>query len=459
MKPMTRALCGLIGVTAVLAGPAFAQLQPSWIQRWNSGIGLSSDIAVQVKAVPAGGSLMLVQSNERLVSVVRHDAAGQRLWDQPAIGHASNRHMDMLLADDGSAVIAMVDSSIAALVVRRFDADTGALHWQRERPLAGDLFLARVHEPRIARDPHTGHVRVATSEHGDWLILDYAVDGTPGPEIVSGSPDQADSPRAILVDGPGRVVVAGYEMGESSSGRVRVVAFDADGEPRYSDHEEGDVGTLFTWLPMTLVLADDGDVMVLASPESSCGTFQARLWRLDDGGQRRWRKIWPTFRCSPFSPVTMVRLDDDSVIVVDERRSAAVRVDGAGEFVWQHAGLNINIVPQPSTVQADAQGRVRMLGHVMAAGGSGTSRLHVIEWTRDGGVCAFDTSGGDAYGADALAVVDDGWLAAGIAPGLTDPRSDAVLMHFPRLHTCPLPMLFASSFEPLPWPAANSLSR
>lgn len=454
-----RAAIGMAGVVAaaLVAAPASAQLVPTWQASWDSRIGVSSDQAVQLVAVPAGGSLMVVVSNSRDVSLVRHDADGVLLWEQPSIADSAGERVGLALAADGSAVIAMVDASLPGLVLRRFDSDNGVLHWQRQHLLTGELWLAMSHEPKIALDPFTGHIRVATSDNGDWLILDYAADGTPGAEIVFGSANHLDAAKAMVVDGPGRVIVAGFEMTENSFGRMRVVAFNADGTPRYVDHEAGDVDTLFAWVPMALSLTDEGGVMVLGGPESSCGTFQARLWRLDAAGQRLWTQVWPERRCSPFSPVAMTPLADGSVIVIDASRSAAVRIAADGRFLWQRPGPGFGTSPSPTGVLADGQGRVRVMGHV-ASGPSGTSRPHVIEWTTDGGLCTVGTGGEPAYGVGMLVLLSDGWLAAGSGPPAAWPGSDAVLQRYPRVGECTVAELFANDFEPPPWLHADVLS-
>lgn len=448
------AMACLTAVHGLWAEAAQAQLTPAWLASWDSRIGVSGDEAVRVIAVPAGGSLMAVVSNNEVLNLIRHDTDGQQLWQQAAVGPVYGDRIDLVLADDGSAVMAAIDPLAPALVVRRFDGDTGALHWQRQRPLSGTPWLNHRHAPTIALDRHTGHVRVAASDNGDWLILDYAGDGTPGPEIVSGSPDQIDFAKAIVVDGPGRVVVAGYELGENSLGSLRVVAFDADGKPRYTDRETGDVDTVFLSQPMAMTLTDDGGVLVLGGPESRCGTFQARLWRLDVAGERQWTQVWPAFPCSPFAPVTMAPLADGSVIVVDSRRSAAVRIAGDGRFLWQHPGTGFGTEPTPASVLADGEGRVRVMGFV-STGAAGSARPHLIEWTTDGGLCAVETGAEGAHGVMAMAWLPDGWLAAGIGPPATWPGSDAVLLRYPRVDRCTVPGLFAGDFEVPAWPFAN----
>lgn len=449
-----RMAMGCLAATAALcAEPAQAQLAPTWQASWDSQIGVSGDEAVRVIAVPAGGSLMALVSNDEVLSLVRHDADGQRLWEQVAVATVYGNRVDLVLADDGSAIIAAIDPVAPALVVRRFDSDTGALQWQRQRPLTSAGLTGR-HAPTIALDRHTGHVRIAASDNGDWLILDYAGDGTPGPEIVSGSPDQIDFAKAIVVDGPGRVVVAGYELGDNSLGSLRVVAFDADGKPRYTDRETGDVDTVFASQPMAMTLTDDGGVLVLGGPESRCGSFQARLWRLDAAGQRVWTQIWPTSPCSPFAPVAMAPLADGSVIVVDSRRSAAVRIAADGRFLWQHPGTGFGTEPTPASVLADGEGRVRVMGFV-STGAQGSARPHLIEWTTDGGLCAIETGAEGAYGVIAMALLPDGWLAAGIGPPATWPGSDAVLLRYPRVDPCTVPGLFAGDFEVPAWPFAT----
>ena len=449
-----RMAMGCLAATAALcAEPAQAQLAPTWQASWDSQIGVSGDEAVRVIAVPTGGSLMAVVSNDEVLSLVRHDADGQRLWEQVAVATVYGNRVDLVLADDGSAIIAAIDPVAPALVVRRFDSDTGALQWQRQRPMTSAGLTGR-HAPTIALDRHTGHVRIAASDNGDWLILDYAGDGTPGPEIVSGSPDQIDFAKAIVVDGPGRVVVAGYELGDNSLGSLRVVAFDADGKPRYTDRETGDVDTVFLSQPMAISLTDDGGVLVLGGPESRCGSFQARLWRLDAAGQRVWTQIWPTSPCSPFAPVAMAPLADGSVIVVDSRRSAAVRIAADGRFLWQHPGTGFGTEPTPASVLADGEGRVRVMGFV-SPGAQGSARPHLIEWTTDGGLCAVETGAEGAYGVIAMALLPDGWLAAGIGPPATWPGSDAVLLRYPRVDPCTAPGLFAGDFEVPAWPFAT----
>ncbi len=425
-----------------LPDAAQAQMPALWQQRWDSGLGLV-DEPLKVRRAGAGGSLTLVASDSRRISLLRYEADGTLAWAQVDIAGSWPGKPDLMVADDGSAVLAVVDPHQGGLVVRRFDSVSGVVHWQHSRPLTGQSLNHGEHGPVLAIDPASGHVRVAVAEHGDWLVLDYAPDGTAGGEIVSGSPDRADIPKAILADADGGVVVAGYEAGEKSAGGIRTVAFDAQGNPRYTDREAGDIGSLFIQVSISLAPTQDGGVLVLAGPESTCGTFQSRLWRLDADGQRRWTTVWPENRCQSFEPMSMSVLADGSVIVAAAQRFQLVRIDADGVMRWWRTWFEHNAIPGGAAVAAD--GRTRITGFEPGWSGPGP-RLLMTEWTVDGALCAV---GEDrvVFGASAIDGVDDGWVVAASGASLRG-QSDAFSSRYPRLEACTADPLFADGFEP-----------
>ncbi len=335
---MMTVLLGLVVPGLVGAATAVPYL---WQQSWNSPLG-ENDESLAVTAAGQGGSLTLVRSGSATLSVLRYQPDGSLAWANAGMAQ-SGAPADIAVADDGGAILASIDTVTAQLVVQHVDSVTGAVQWQRTRTLTGMSWRTAIHGPRLAVDPTTGRVRIALADHDDWLIVGYTTDGKSDPDIRWSTP-AFDTPIAIVADRAGGFIVAGYEWLTQADQAIRTVAFDAEGVPRYSDREIGQIGSMFEWVPIRLALADNGGVNVLGGSESRCGVLQAILWRLDADGRRAWTTGWHPDPCQAAKPVGLYRVKDDSMIVAALSGGTVSgfhvkRVDADGDLVWHRRWL------------------------------------------------------------------------------------------------------------------------
>ncbi len=421
-----------------------------WQMGWNSPLNQDDDVML-LRAAGDGGALTLVLSHGQHVSLVRYDADGKLAWNHAQLDLAGAPG-DLVVAADGSAVLAALSVDRTQLIVRRFDSVTGTMYWQRARPVILTPILGSYYGPKLAIDADTGLIRVAVSQQDDWLIVSYAEDGTAGPQLIVGEPDRVDVPLAIVAGRDGGFVITGYEFETSTGtrGAIRTIAFDPDDKLRYSDRERGDIGSLFYNVPAWLAMADDGGLYVLGGPESHCGVGQYRVWKLDATGEREWTTVQPENSCDSFEPVGFSLLADGSVIIVSSGvgvnlQFLVTRIGASGEVRWHRSwdGTTGAALAIPIAAAVNAAGRTRVVGSESVPPSSG--RYVVAEWTADGSLCVAGRDPGLWRGIDIVALAD-GWLvgANGAGPGATP---DAYTLRYPAADQCTVDELFRDDFE------------
>ena len=337
------------------------QIASSWTQDWNSPFN-HSDTVLLVRAAAAGGILQLVRSYDpatqlyRLV-FIRYEANGQLAWVHIDTVIPPADQIDMKVAADGSAVVTAASFNI--LFVRKFDSLDGGLIWEHQRTLQTTLNASLLSGPKIARDLAANRILIATADQGDFLIARYAEDGIAGDDVRWGLPNSIDVPTAILLRADGGFVVSGYESGNVHAA-YRTLRFDAADALVFSDRETGDIGNLFT--PAWLAQDAAGNTYIAGGPESSCGLFTFRIWKLDVTGQRLWTHSGPVAACGSAEPIGFELLSDGSTIVVNRtgvQDSGVLRINADGSTRWarQWGGPNAAHSATPLAFAVNAAGR------------------------------------------------------------------------------------------------------
>lgn len=301
----------LLAALHLLPALTLAAPPPSvvWTHQWN-GPTNHQDEGRLVACAPAGGVYVAgvtyvpgVGGSEDDWFLQRLGPAGNLLWTRSHGGPFVDTPTDLLVTASGDVNLTGIvwQAGGPLLTTLRYDG-AGNVVWQRELPLAQAFFWPG-HAPRLASDPD-GNLLLCADSHDDYLVLKYAPDGT---LLWSRSWDApaggVDSAAGLAVGADGSVYVTGLAH-HGAPGRLvcATVKFDADGVLQWEQFEPGDFGSFFDFADVAV--APDGDVVVTANPESTCGLFQVRTWKLAAAtGNPRWLAVFPPGPCDSVEPV------------------------------------------------------------------------------------------------------------------------------------------------------------
>ncbi len=298
--------------------------------------------------------------------------------------------------------------------------------------------------PKIARDLTANRILIATSDQGDFLIVRYAEDGVAGNDVRWGLRNSTDVPTAILLRADGGFVVSGYKGGNIHAA-YRTLRFDAAHALVFSDRETGDIGNLFT--PAWLAPDAAGNTYVAGGPESACGLFTFRIWKLDVAGQRLWTHSGPVAACGSAEPIGFELLPDGSTIVVNRtgvQDFGVVRINADGSTRWarQWGGPNAAHSATPLAFAVNAAGRVRVSGFMSV----GSSTIAAIaEWTAEGSLCIADTF--DPNRATSTHLLGTDWVVGADSQFNAVSNNDAVLSRYPAVMPCIEDAVFRDGFD------------
>jgi len=362
---MTRvaALTALFLTSSALAQAPHA----AWERQYNGPANHQDEptrLAVGVGGLFVGGR-SYSQATADDFSLLKYSPRGELVWSRhyDGPGHGGERVSDVLLDGEGGAYICGYSHSgsgwQAALL--HYSA-AGDLLWVRTVPTPGLILLD--FGPRLARTP-AGGLRMAMTSDANFLVA--AFDGA-GNQLWTREMDIDDEDflTGLAVDAEGNTVVAG-PVG-SGFGGFETVMLDPVGNVLWSDSEFGEFGST---LGGAIVAIDaDGEVVVSAVPESNCGVFQVRTWRLSPDGVRLWTRAFPEGRCDSADLADMQLDRDGNAVVLCESAINAdggwynfttLKYDADGNEVWRRtvpsAGVDI-----PTALDIDRAGNIYVTG-------------------------------------------------------------------------------------------------
>jgi hypothetical protein len=434
-KIALRALCPLVALLS--AAFVHAQTAPIWSSTWTS-IGNASDVPELVRATPDGGAIVVAASRglSNRLQILRYGADGTLLWQQQdcaptqqgvAIFLSEIPPVDLVIADDGTAVLAVicVDSSGAmALRLRKFSVASSTLIWQVQRNLSATG--SNLRSPLLARDLAANRIVVAVDDQGDYLILRYDEAGQASPEIRSGANDTIDTPTAIGLQADAGIVVTGLED-QRSLIRLgyRTVGFNADGSERFVDRQLSVTRSVSALAYLSIDV--QGDITIAAGPESTCGLPELAVIRLSANGQRLWTRIGdgPCSNNIEERPQWIQALADQSLLVASEVRVggqgfiAVQRITAMGTRVWRRVAPDrVGVLESAAANLSTA--RIRAVG-----------RDSMAEWSFGGVLCQ---STPQAFNRSARVFANGAnWLVAHTTPFSQVTNEDLRLTLFPRL--------------------------
>lgn len=411
------------------------------------------------------------RSDTPVAALPTEDGGLQVLARAHAVGEPAPRSVLLDIGDDGSlrwtrevpgppavALARGPDGSTAALAraasafsLSIIDA-TGQLLWSRARSDLDpeETFFGRSAGP--AWDAQAGAWRVPAGRAGGFVVLSFAADGTPLPDLTWSPPQGDGSASSVLPRPTGGLLVAGTV--DTSPPGWWIVAFDAAGVEQWRRFEDG--GTAAGVFSAAFLLQAD-PVLAWAGDETTCGLFSLRLWSLAAAdGAPRWARTWPETgappACDSFQPRTTV-LADGAVIAAGQGDAptggsgfdaVVVRFDAAGGApLWARAYTG-------ATTTLESLAAPTAAGVVLAASlfppvNPGPVPQWAATWDTIGAPCAPPRRLADARGV-ALVPGADTVYAVGYAAGrVTQASGDDVLVQ--RVDD-PCAGRFGDGFEP-----------
>ncbi len=293
--PVSVLVFALASASAIHAEAPPTQL---WVQEWNSpsnhedeGLFLAVDTPNRIYV--AGTTYNTVVFHDYLL--LQYDANGNLIWERTYGGNNDDNATDVRVPAPGEVVITGVYQGANGneVATAKYDAQ-GNLLWDRHFSAPGILTM---YGPRMAIDG-ARNIYVSGVSNNDYLVLKYAPDGTllwsQTHHDPNGGPDIATD---IAADSDGSV----YETGvANNSTRFMTVKFSPTGSFVWEQFESGDIGSVFA--PSHVAVGPDHDVVVAGSPESTCGLFQFKIWKVAaSSGNILWSDTAPAQPCSSFT--------------------------------------------------------------------------------------------------------------------------------------------------------------
>lgn len=421
-------------------------LPPDWV-RYEEGPVSFDESATHVLLAESGEITMVGSSSSVSAStdvvIARYSATGDLLWsrrlDSPE--HGTDAPMAAQAAPDGGLWFTILHNGVgetrAELV--RFDAQ-GNTVWSHEMSVTGEEGVSAAFlSPRVAVDLNHGPARVymTVGDAGGIRVMRFDDTGAmQWNELWESVNVLGDAPKGIAIDHTGSVYVAGLEgllLGYIT------IAYDADGTLLFEDHEFG-VGNPVLTDPL-IEAHPDGGVVVSGSPETNCGAFEVRTWRLSPAGQRLWNVVVPDGPCgNSFGPTALAVAPDGRIAVTSQLVFSngwrTFLYNAAGEQVWAAEWLNSHGGNTPLAIGFDPQGGVIVTGlrpAVPTQGGFGITRYTpsgIMDWE-------WEFANPVAGSGVALAVSPKGILAVGGASFDGSIGARAVTMRFTLPSACP----------------------
>lgn len=365
-----RQYLALAAATLGLASPCLAQTPTQeWIAQYN-GPANHQDAPTRM-ALGKGGLFIAGRSYEGStrddITLLRYTRDGDLVWARHYDGPTSGSEIasDLLLDGEGGAFVCAHSSAggIWEVALLHYDRD-GTLDWEERFPLTGSTF--RDFDPRLALVPD-GSLRIGYTTNSNFAVRAYAADRhllwTREIDILPGEMDVLSS---IAVDDLGNTAIVGAP-GFGSNG-FQTVMLDGDGNTLWSDNEFGSFGAVLG--PGFVRFDANGDVVVAATSESTCGLHQTRVWRLSPTGDRLWTRIFSDEPCD-LGIAEDMELDSEGNAVVlcqallrngqNSYNFLTIKYDPMGNELWRQTH-SLPFVDIPTALAIDHRDNVYITG-------------------------------------------------------------------------------------------------
>lgn len=308
-----------------LVPTAFAQAPvEAWIHAWN-GPNSVTDEAVQGVADP-DGRLFVTGTSYHAVAIDsredfflnRLDDQGQLVWSRLWGGAQYDAPSALAITPDGDIAVVGISGSPRRIATLVYDID-GNLLWEALRPVTGLYYTD--FPPRLAVGAD-GSLTVIGSDQDRIVALRYSSAGAPlWDELLPDLGSEGTLPGDVAVAPDGSAYVAGLVYGLATGGNADVLfKLDAAGQFAWQELETGNFGGFFEFVGVEV--GPDGNPLVVGNPESNCGLFEERIWKLDAAtGGRLWTNLISTEPCDVVVPSDFILDVDGNALVASSGRT------------------------------------------------------------------------------------------------------------------------------------------
>jgi hypothetical protein len=318
------------------------ELEPTWSVDY-SGTDVRPEDGRQVLSFEDGSCIVALEestfTDSENVLIIRYAPDGTQLWLRRfnfASG-VSDTFGDLVYAEQGGCWLSMRVRSSEEVRIRvvRLNGDGDVVADSDFAVDSGPLFDASVVPVIEASGPG---VVVGFGASGGYHARKLDADASTvwTQTWSSGLPD-GDNVTDIDIGPDGRIYLAGWT--NQLFGPYATVALSPGGAFEWAHLLDGPIGSVFT--DPELRVHPDGGVVVAASPETVCGVFEFRTWRIADDGLLMWDRRYDGTDCAGARPFGLAVAPDGRIAVTGtppfplEQGFMTVLYDADGAVLWE----------------------------------------------------------------------------------------------------------------------------
>lgn len=336
-------------VSLLLGLAAFAWADPpglSWEDVW-SGPDSASDEAHLTVVAPDGAVYVSgtvyrggVGGTREDIFLSRYAAGGGLEWTRFTTTDGADIPGALVLDHAGHPVLAgHTAADTSRVVLMKYDP-SGDLLWRSRHDVQPSSGQATT--PRLVQGTD-GSLTVATRDDDQARVLRYDSDGALlwSTSLPTGGNLQIFG-LDVAVDAAGAAYAAGiFSSSTSFFLTAQTFKLDAAGAVQWSHTENGNFNSFFEFVGVAV--GPDGHPVVAANPESTCGLFELRIWKLDaaSGALRWWNRLLESDPCHVYQPVDMAMDAQGNALVASHGRTSGSfehiqtsRWSPAGDLHW-----------------------------------------------------------------------------------------------------------------------------
>ncbi len=356
---------------------ALALEQPpaqAWSHTWNGPSSLTDEVVGGV--CDALGRLFVTGSSYHAIAADSRedfflnclDGNGQLMWSRTWGGPYFDSPSDLALQPGGNIAVVGVSGQLPRNLATVVHDPAGNLVWEVLRPVEG--WFSMDHQPSLAV-ADDGALTVAAPDQDRILVVRYSPAGELLWELLLPALGlDMDLPCDVAVGPDGSAYVAGLILGLTESENANALfKIDPTGELAWTETETGNFGGFFEYAGVEV--GPDGNPVMVGNPESFCGLFEERIWKVDAAtGQRLWTSFISTEPCDIVEP-SRFKLDaQGNALVVSAGRTEGTsdRMQTAkwspdGQLLWyrEHNSTG-SLGGSAASLAVDAAGGVYVTG-------------------------------------------------------------------------------------------------
>lgn len=324
-----------------LAANAGSTPDEVWVRTWN-GPGNHDDFPKRLARDSAGRIYVAgttyqggVGGQQNDYSLLQYDENGNLAWARRHGGTEIDQLSDLLLLSDGRVAVTGISWWEEVELLTLVYDSAGNLIWERRFLLEGTNLGDPL--PSLAQDSQ-GDLLVSGYSNDDYLLLKYTAGGTLLWSRSYDGPEHGfDRAFDVTTDAQDGIYLTGIVGGNSAYGTIK---YDSAGTFQWEQFESGNIGSVFGFA--AIQIAPNGEVVVAGNPESTCGVFEARVWKCSAAtGEQLWVSSFPPSPCDSVEPQEMAIDAEGNICVAGfgmvndtDFHFQTLKYDADGSLLW-----------------------------------------------------------------------------------------------------------------------------